>query len=280
MREIVARYGLNPRRSLGQHFIFDPTVAGRIAAAAGDLRGATVYEVGPGPGGLTRALLAAGVHKLVAVENDSRCMAALEELGQSYPGRLRLVLANATDVDEARYVPAGTRIVANLPYNIATVLLLKWLRNAGMFASMTLMFQKEVAGRLTAAPRTKAYGRLSVMAQWACEVDSVFDVPPGVFIPPPKVTSSVVSLVPRAKPLAPARRDRLEKVVASGFGQRRKMLRTALKTLGVNAEELLEAAGIDGGARAEELDIDQFCALARAFHSISGGRDHTLAGTA
>jgi len=280
MQEIVARYGLDPRRSLGQHFIFDPTVTERIAESAGALRDAMVYEVGPGPGGLTRALLAAGVRKVVAVENDARCVAALEELGRSYPGRLRIVLANATDVDETRYVSPGTKIVANLPYNIATLLLLKWLRNLKPFASMTLMFQKEVADRLVAEPRTKDYGRLSVMAQWACETTSLFDVPPDVFVPPPKVTSSVVSLVPRPVPLAPARRDRLEKVVASGFGQRRKMLRTALKTLGVNTEALLDAAGIDPQLRAEELDIPQFCALARSFHSISGGRDHTVAGAA
>jgi 16S rRNA (adenine1518-N6/adenine1519-N6)-dimethyltransferase len=280
VREIVTRYGLDPRRSLGQHFIFDATVTERIAEAAGNLKDAIVYEVGPGPGGLTQALLETELHKLVAVENDSRCAAALEELGRSYSGRLRVVLANAVDVDETRYMPLGSHIVANLPYNIATLLLLKWLRSANRYASMTLMFQKEVAERLVAAPSTKDYGRLSVMTQWACETRILFDIPPEVFIPPPKVTSTLVSLVPRAEPLAPARRDRLEKVVASGFGQRRKMLRTALKTLGVDTGELLKMSDIDPEKRAEELNVEQFCTLARSFHSLSGRRDHTAAGAA
>jgi 16S rRNA (adenine1518-N6/adenine1519-N6)-dimethyltransferase len=280
MREIVSRYGLNPQRSMGQHFIFDATLTERIAEAAGNLKDAMVYEVGPGPGGLTRSLLETGLRKLVAVENDFRCAATLEELGRSYPGRLRVVLANAIDVDETRYMPQGSHIVANLPYNIATWLLLKWLRDATRYASMTLMFQKEVAERLVAKPSTKDYGRLSVMTQWACETRMLFDIPPEVFIPPPKVMSTLVSLVPRAKPLAPARRDRLEKVVASGFGQRRKMLRTALKTLGVDTAELLKMSDIDPEKRAEELTVEQFCTLARSFHSLSAVRDHTAAGAA
>ena len=280
MQEIVTRYGLDPRRSMGQHFIFDATVTEHIAEAAGNLKDAMVYEVGPGPGGLTRALLETGLRKLVAIENDSRCAAALEELGRSYPGHLRVVLANAIDVDENRYMPQGSHIVANLPYNIATLLLLKWLRMVGRFSSMTLMFQKEVAERLVAEPSTKDYGRLSVMTQWACETTMLFDVAPDVFIPPPKVTSTLVSLIPRAEPMAPARRDRLEKVVASGFGQRRKMLRTALKTLGVDTGELLKMSDIDPEKRAEELDVAQFCTLARSFHALSGGRAHTSAGAA
>ena len=278
IRDLVSRHGLNPRRSLGQHFIFDATVTERIAEASGNLKDALVYEVGPGPGGLTRALLKTELRKLVAVENDSRCVAALEELGRSYPSRLRVVLANAVDVDETRHMPQGSHIVANLPYNIATLLLLKWLRDATRYASMTLMFQKEVAERLVAAPSTKNYGRLSVMTQWACETRILFDIPPEVFFPPPKVTSTLVSLIPRAKPLAPAPRDPLEKVVAAGFGQRRKMLRTALKTLGVDTGELLKLSDIDPEKRAEELSVEQFCTLARSFHSLSGRRDRTSAG--
>jgi 16S rRNA (adenine1518-N6/adenine1519-N6)-dimethyltransferase len=272
LKEVVARHGIAPSRALGQHFLFDTNITDKIVAAAGDVQTGAIYEVGPGPGGLTRSLLNAGARKLVVVENDQRCFAALEELSKAFPGRMRILQADATIVNEAQYAPVGTKIVANLPYNISTPLLLKWLKDAKRYASMTLMFQKEVALRLVAAPSTGDYGRLSVMTQWLCEAKRLFDVEPGSFVPAPKVTSSVVQLTPRAEPLAPARREHLEKVVAAAFGQRRKMLRVALKTLNTNADQMLAAAGVNPQARGEELTVEQFCALALAYQKFAGGR--------
>lgn len=268
----MARHGLTPKRALGQHFLFDTNITDRIAAAAGDVVSAPVLEIGPGPGGLTRSLLNAGARKLVVVENDPRCFAALDELSKAFPGRMRVIQADAMIVNEAQYASPGTKIVANLPYNISTALLLKWLLDAKRYASMTLMFQKEVAMRLIAEPSTADYGRLSVMTQWVCDVQRLFDVQAGSFVPPPKVTSSVVQLTPRAEPQAPARREHLEKVVAAAFGQRRKMLRQALKTLGINAEQLLQQSAINPQARGEELTVVQFCTLARNYQSMVGGR--------
>ena len=261
LREVIARHKLSARRSLGQHFLLDLNLCARIARAAGDLGRATVIEVGPGPGGLTRALLEAGAARVVAVERDGRCVAALEELAAAYGPRLEVVEGDALETDLAALAPAPRRIVANLPYNVATPLLIGWLKQITDFAGLTLMFQKEVADRLTARPRTKDFGRLSVMAQWLCAVRREFNVANTAFTPPPKVASTVVSLTPRPTPLAPADWTALETVTASAFGQRRKMLRKSLQRLDLD----LESLGIDPTARAEDLEVEQFCALARAY---------------
>jgi 16S rRNA (adenine1518-N6/adenine1519-N6)-dimethyltransferase len=264
LREVIARHGIAARRSLGQNFILDLNVTRRIARAAAPLDGVSVIEVGPGPGGLTRALLEEGASRVVAIERDRRCLAALRELAAVYAGRLDLVEGDALELDPAALTPAPRKIVANLPYNIATVLLLRWLGRIGDYQSLTLMFQREVAERLVAPPRGPAYGRLSVIAQWLTEPKILFDLPPRAFVPAPKVTSSVVLLTPRQAPLAPAEKPALERVTAAAFGQRRKMLRSSLKTLGVAVEPLLAAARIVPTARAEELSVAEFCALARA----------------
>jgi 16S rRNA (adenine1518-N6/adenine1519-N6)-dimethyltransferase len=264
LREVIARYGIVPHKRLGQNFLLDLNLTGRIARAAGRLDKATVIEIGPGPGGLTRALLASGARRVVAIERDRRCIAALGELAAAYPGRLDIVAGDALEIDPATLSEKPRKIVANLPYNIATPLLLGWLERVREYESLTLMFQREVAERLTALPRSKSYGRLSVLAQWLAEVQILFDVPPRAFVPPPRVTSSVVAILPRAKPLAPARRPVLERITAAAFGQRRKMLRTSLKPLGLSVGPVLERAGVDPTARAEELSVAQFCALARA----------------
>jgi 16S rRNA (adenine1518-N6/adenine1519-N6)-dimethyltransferase len=263
LREVIARYGIAARKSLGQNFILDLNLTRRIARAAGRLDHATVIEVGPGPGGLTRALLAEGSRVVVAIERDPRCFAALGELEARYPGRLRLVEGDALALDPIALSEAPRKIVANLPYNIATALLLRWLDRIGAYESLTLMFQREVAERLVATPQRPAYGRLSVLVQWLTEPKILFDLPPRAFVPPPKVTSSVVMLTPRAAPLAPAAKPALERITAAAFGQRRKMLRSSLKRLGVPVDELLGATGISPTARAEELSVIEFCALAR-----------------
>ncbi|GGF25214.1 ribosomal RNA small subunit methyltransferase A [Aliidongia dinghuensis] len=262
--EVIRRHGLDPKKQLGQNFLLDPRLTAKIARATGSLDGIHVVEIGPGPGGLTRALLDAGAAQVVAVERDDRCVAALGELVAAYPGRLSIRPADALKTDPASLVPAPRRIVANLPYNIATPLLIGWLRNITAYDALGLMFQKEVADRLTAAPRSKAYGRLSILTQWLCEADAVFDIPPGAFYPPPKITSTVVRLVPRRQPLAEARFEDLERVTAAAFGQRRKMLRASLKTLGRDTDRLVATAGVTPTARAEELTVEEFCALARA----------------
>jgi 16S rRNA (adenine1518-N6/adenine1519-N6)-dimethyltransferase len=267
LREVIARHGLAAKKSLGQHFILDLNVTRRIARAAAPLADATIIEIGPGPGGLTRALLEAGARRVVAIERDRRAIAALAELAAAYPGRLDLIEGDALDLDPAALTEMPRQIVANLPYNIATTLLLRWLDRIGDYRSLTLMFQREVAERLVATPRSPAYGRLSVIVQWLAEPKILFDLPPRAFVPPPKVTSSVVSLVPRAAPAAPASKAALERVTAAAFGQRRKMLRSSLRTLGVMPEPLLDVAGIEPTARAEELSVAQFCALARALEA-------------
>ena len=263
LREVIAQHGLTARKSLGQHFLFDLNLTGRIARAAGDLTAGTVIEIGPGPGGLTRALLAAGARRVVAIERDDRAIAIQQEIAAAFPGRLEIVEGDALAIDAADLGDAPRRIVANLPYNISTPLLLAWLARIESFASLTLMFQKEVVDRLAAIPRDPDYGRLSVITQWLCEVRPLFNVDRRAFTPPPSVTSTVVQLLPRPQPLAPARFATLERVTAAAFGQRRKMLRSSLKALG-NADSLLSAAGIDPTARAEELPVEQFCALAAA----------------
>ena len=269
LREVIRRFDLAARKSLGQNFLLDLNLTARIARAAAPLEGVSVIEIGPGPGGLTRALLLAGARHVTAVERDPRCVAALAELAAAFPDRLTIIEGDALAVDAASLAPPPRKIVANLPYNIATPLLLQWLRRAEAFASLTLMFQKEVALRLAAAPRTKDYGRLSVMAQWRCAVRRLFDIPARAFVPPPKVTSSVVQLVTRAAPLAPCSFADLERVLAAGFGQRRKMLRQSLKPLGLDAEALLAAAGVPPTARAEELSVEEFCTLAREAAALS-----------
>ena len=269
LREVIARQGIAARKSLGQNFILDLNLTRRIARAAGRLDDCTVIEIGPGPGGLTRALLAEGARRVVAVERDPRCLAALGELAAHYPGRLQLVEGDALALDAAALTEPPRKIVANLPYNIATALLLRWLDRIGDYDSLTLMFQREVAERLVAAPRRPAYGRLSVLVQWLTEPKILFDLPPRAFVPSPKVTSSVVALIPRAAPLAPADKPTLERVTAAAFGQRRKMLRSSLKALGVPVEKLLAGAGIPPTARAEELSVADFCALARALEAAA-----------
>jgi len=261
---VIARYGIGARKSLGQNFILDLNLTRRIARAAGPLDDGTTIEIGPGPGGLTRALFDEGAARVIAIERDPRCLAALGELAALYPGRLAIVDGDALKIDPVTLAEKPRRIVANLPYNIATALLLRWLDRIGEYESLTLMFQREVAERLVAAPRTSAYGRLSILVQWLCEARILFDIPPRAFTPAPKVTSSVVRLVPRPMPLAPADKAVLERVTAAAFGQRRKMLRASLKSLGVPVEPLLAAAGIAGTARAEELSVTEFCALASA----------------
>jgi 16S rRNA (adenine1518-N6/adenine1519-N6)-dimethyltransferase len=264
LREVIARHGIAARKSLGQNFILDRNLTRRIARAAGPLADADAIEVGAGPGGLTRALLAEGARRVVAIERDPRALAALTELAAQFPGRLAIVAGDALTLTLAEFAAPPRVIVANLPYNIATALLLRWLDDIASCERLVLMFQREVAERLAAAPREAAYGRLSVLVQWLCDVKILFDVPPSAFVPRPKVTSSVVLLRPRAVPLAPAPKAMLERVTAAAFGQRRKMLRTSLKALGLPVAPLLAAAGVEPTARAEELPVAAFCALACA----------------
>jgi len=265
LRSVVERDGLLARKSLGQHFLFDLNLTGRIAAAAGELSAGTTIEVGPGPGGLTRALLSHGARAVVAVERDRRFLSALDEIAGRYPGRLAVLEADALDVDAHAIGEAPRRIVANLPYNVGTRLLLGWLARPEAFESVTVMLQKEVVERIVAAPGSEAYGRLAVAAQWCWNPRRLFEVPASAFVPPPRVASAVVRMAPRAAPLAPAEPATLERVVAAAFGQRRKMLRSALRSLGEDPVPRLLAAGIDGDRRAETLSIEEFCALARAY---------------
>jgi 16S rRNA (adenine1518-N6/adenine1519-N6)-dimethyltransferase len=268
LRDVIARHGLAAKKSLGQNFLLDLNLTSRIARQAGPLEGHDVVEVGPGPGGLTRAILANGARKLVAIERDPRCMDALAEISAHYPGKLEVVEGDALEADYSGMVAAPVRIISNLPYNVATPLLTGWLAGPQwppFYVSMTLMFQKEVAERICAAPGSKAYGRLSILAQWRCEAHIAFDVSPKAFTPPPKVTSSIVVLEPRPAPL-PCDVRKLEAVTRAAFGQRRKMLRAALKPLG--GTELLDKAGIDGERRAENLEVAEFVALANALGEI------------
>jgi 16S rRNA (adenine1518-N6/adenine1519-N6)-dimethyltransferase len=264
LREVIARCGIVAHKRFGQNFLLDLNLTGRIARAAGPLDHATIVEIGAGPGGLTRALLRGGARRVIAIERDRRCLTALSELAAVYPERLEVVAADALELDPTTIAEPPRKIVANLPYNIATPLLIGWIERIQEYESLTLMFQREVAERLIAQPRSKSYGRLSVLLQWVAKARIVFDVSPKAFIPPPKVTSSLVGIWPRAEPLAPAHRLALERVTAAAFGQRRKMLRASLKPLGIPLEPLLARAGILPTARAEELSIAEFCALARA----------------
>ena len=264
LRDVIERHGLSAKKSLGQNFILDLNITAKVARAAGPLEDATVVEIGPGPGGLTRALLFSGAKRVIAIERDARCLPALAEIAEAYPGRLSVIEADALSTDIAALAGdhGPVKIVANLPYNIGTELLVRWLtppRWPPRWQSLTLMFQKEVAQRITAEPGRGAYGRLSVLAGWRTRSRIVFDLPPQAFTPPPKVTSSVVHLEPRAEPL-PADAATLARVTEAAFGQRRKMLRQSLKSLG--AERLLAATGIDGTRRAETLSVEEFVALA------------------
>jgi 16S rRNA (adenine1518-N6/adenine1519-N6)-dimethyltransferase len=272
LREVIRRHALQARKSLGQNFLLDLNLTARIARAGGALAGVTVVEIGPGPGGLTRALLAEGAARVVAVERDERALAALAEIAARYPGRLAVVAGDALDFDAAPHIGPGqngqglARVIANLPYNIATALLVRWLSVEPWppwYDSLVLMFQREVAERIVAPPGSKSYGRLSVLAGWRTEAKILFDVSAAAFVPPPKVTSSVVRLVPRAAPLA-CDRATLERVTEAAFGQRRKMLRQSLRTLGRDPRPLLAAAGIAETARAEDIPVEGFVALARA----------------
>jgi 16S rRNA (adenine1518-N6/adenine1519-N6)-dimethyltransferase len=272
LREVIRRHDLSAKKSLGQNFLLDLNLTARIARAGGPLEGVTVVEIGPGPGGLTRALIACGARRVIAVERDSRAVAALAEIAAHYPGRLTVVPGDALSVDLAPYIDDGpARIVANLPYNIATALLVRWLATEPWppwFDMMVLMFQREVAERIVAMPGEKPYGRLAVLAGWRAHAKIMFDVAPSAFVPPPKVTSSVVRLVPRTAPL-PCTRSTLERVTAAAFGQRRKMLRQSLRALGVDPALLLAATGIDGAVRAEEIPVEGFVALANALDAAS-----------
>jgi 16S rRNA (adenine1518-N6/adenine1519-N6)-dimethyltransferase len=268
LREVIRRHGLSAKKSLGQNFLLDLNLTTRIARAAGELEGTTVIEVGPGPGGLTRALLALGARRVIAIERDARAIAALAEIAARYPGRLDIVEGDALQFDARAHLgEARARVVANLPYNIATALLVAWLTTEPWppwYDALVLMFQREVAERIVAAPGCKSYGRLAVLANWRCETKIMFDVAPSAFVPPPKVTSSVVRLIPRTAPLA-CDATALQKVTEAAFGQRRKMLRQSLKPLGSDALALLAAAGIEPTARAEEIAVEGFVKLANAF---------------
>jgi 16S rRNA (adenine1518-N6/adenine1519-N6)-dimethyltransferase len=267
---VIARHGIRATKSLGQHFLLDRNLIQKIVREAGALENSTVLEIGAGPGGLTRELLATSARTVIAVERDRRCIAALNELAQVSSGRLVVVEADALKIDEAKLISGSAKVVANLPYNIATELFFKWQERPRLLRGLTLMFQKEVAERFTASPRSKAYGRLSVMAQWRYEVRRAFDLPPEAFVPPPKVTSTVIQFTLRAEPLAAADPIALRQVVAAAFGQRRKMLRGSLRSLPCDTGALLDDAGIIGEARAEELEISDFCALARSFANLVG----------
>jgi 16S rRNA (adenine1518-N6/adenine1519-N6)-dimethyltransferase len=278
LRQVIAEHGLSARKGLGQNFLRDLNLTRRIARAAtayepGPLSEGAIIEIGPGPGGLTRALLMEGAEKLIAIEKDPRCLAALAQVQEAYPGKLDVISGDALQTSIASLGAPPRRIVANLPYNIATPLLIGWLReidrDPACLSALLLLFQKEVVQRLTAAPKTKDYGRLSILTQWLCDAKMLFDIPPRAFTPVPKVTSTLIALEPRNHALAPARMEAIEQVTRAAFGQRRKMLRQSLKSLGVPAAELLEAARLSGQARAEDLSVAGFCALARAYDSLS-----------
>ncbi len=261
LRAVIARYGLGARKSLGQHFLLDLNLTRRVARAAGPLTEGSVIEVGPGPGGLTRALLAEGAREVIAIEKDARCLDALNDLAAHCPGRLHLIEGDALALDAATLGTRPRRIVANLPYNVSTALLVRWLASVSALDGMVLMFQKEVAERLTAAPSTRAYGRLSVLTQWLCAVETVFDVHPRAFTPPPRVTSTVVRLTPRSRPLLDVPFARVERVTGVLFSQRRKMVRAPLRSLGDPAE-LCADAGIDPTRRADQLSVEDILRLA------------------
>jgi 16S rRNA (adenine1518-N6/adenine1519-N6)-dimethyltransferase len=266
LREVIAEHGLSARKALGQNFLLDLNLTAKIARLAGDLSACDVLEIGPGPGGLTRGLLAEGARRVVAVEKDPRCLPALAQIAAAYPGRLEVIAGDALALDLAERLQPPVRVVANLPYNVGTELLVRWLTPAAwppFWQSLTLMFQREVAERIVARPGGKAYGRLAVLAQWRCEARILMTLPPEAFTPPPKVSSAVVHLVALPAPRFPADADVLSRVVAAAFNQRRKMLRASLRGLAPGIEDMIRAAGLSPTARAEEVPVEGFCALAR-----------------
>ncbi|KLK90222.1 16S rRNA methyltransferase [Microvirga vignae] len=272
LREVVRTHGLMAKKSLGQNFLFDLNLTSRIARSAGPLEDATVIEVGPGPGGLTRAILAAGARKVIAIERDSRCLPALAEIADYYPGRLEVIEADALEFDPRPMVGDGpVRIISNLPYNVGTALLTGWLTGEAWppwWASLTLMFQREVAERIVATEDDpKDYGRLGVLCGWRTDARILFDVPPSAFVPPPKITSSIVHLTPKASPL-PCRIGALEAVTRAAFGQRRKMLRQSLKAITPDPSSIIAAAGLEETIRAENVPVEGYVALANAFDAV------------
>lgn len=267
LREVIASHDLSARKSLGQNFLMDLNLTAKIARQAGDLQTCDVLEIGPGPGGLTRALLHEGARKVLVVEKDPRCLPALNDIAQHYPDRLEIIQGDALKIKVTDHLTPPVRVVANLPYNVGTELLIRWLTPntwPPFWESLTLMFQKEVAARIVALPGSKAYGRLSILTQWRADAKIVMEIPPQAFTPPPKVTSAVVHIKRREKMLFEANEKTLTHVVAAAFGQRRKMLRASLKSLSPDIEVHLTSVGIKPTERAENLSIEAFCALARA----------------
>jgi 16S rRNA (adenine1518-N6/adenine1519-N6)-dimethyltransferase len=270
LRSVIATHGLSARKSLGQNFLLDLNLTAKIARAAGDVSGADVLEIGPGPGGLTRGLLAEGARRVLAIEKDARCLPALEEISAAYPGRLTVIEGDALEIDPLDHLCPPIKVAANLPYNVGTELLVRWLTPPQwppFWQTLTLMFQREVAERIVAQPGSKAYGRLAILAQWRAEARIAMSLPPQAFTPPPKVASAVVHIEALSSPRFPADAKLLERVVAKAFNQRRKMLRAALKGLAPDIEDRLLAAGIKPTDRAETVGIEAFCALARALET-------------
>ena len=266
LREVITAHQLTARKSLGQNFLLDLNLTAKIARQAGDLNACDILEIGPGPGGLTRGLLSEGARKILAIEKDNRCLPALEEIEKAFPGRLQVINEDALRFDPTQYLTAPIRIISNLPYNVGTELLIRWLTPPNwppFWESLTLMFQKEVAQRIVAQPGSKAYGRLAILAQWRSEVKIVLNLPPDAFTPPPKVSSAVIHLEALPAPRYEADQTVLESLVAAAFNQRRKMLRSALKGLSPEIEDHLKAAGLSPTERAEQVSLEGFCALAR-----------------
>jgi 16S rRNA (adenine1518-N6/adenine1519-N6)-dimethyltransferase len=271
LREVIRAHDLRARKSMGQNFLLDLNLTSKIARQAGDLSGCDVLEIGPGPGGLTRGLLSEGARHVLAIEKDERCLPALQDIAEAYAGRLTFLNADALDVDPVSQLQAPIRVVANLPYNVGTELLVRWLTPSAwppFWESLTLMFQREVAERIVAVPGSKAYGRLSILAQWRADAHIAMHLPAEAFTPPPKVTSSVVHLAALPAPKFEARAETLNRVVAAAFNQRRKMLRAALKNVAPDIEDRLRAAGIKPTDRAETVSLEAFCALARAVDAV------------
>ncbi|MCQ0970529.1 16S rRNA (adenine(1518)-N(6)/adenine(1519)-N(6))-dimethyltransferase RsmA [Paracoccus sp. TK19116] len=267
LREVIARHDLRAKKQLGQNFLLDLNLTAKIARQAGDLTQCDVLEIGPGPGGLTRGLLAEGARHVLAIEKDARALPALQEIADAYPGRLSIMEGDALRIDPLAHLTPPIRIAANLPYNVGTELLVRWLTPAEwppFWQSLTLMFQKEVAERIVAQPGSKAYGRLALLAQWRADARIAMTLPPEAFVPVPKVHSAVVHLTALPKPRYPADPAILSRLTAAAFNQRRKMLRASLRGLHPQIETLLESVGIPPTARAEEIDLERFCALARA----------------
>mgnify|MGYP001566992794 FL=1 len=273
LREVITAHQLTARKSLGQNFLLDLNLTAKIARQAGDLSACEILEIGPGPGGLTRGLLSEGARKILAIEKDNRCLPALEEIEKAFPGRLQVINEDALRLDPTQYLTAPIRIISNLPYNVGTELLIRWLTPPNwppFWKSLTLMFQKEVAQRIVAQPGSKAYGRLAILAQWRSEVKIVLNLPPDAFTPPPKVSSAVIHLEALQAPRYEANQKVLASLVAAAFNQRRKMLRSALKGLSPEIEDHLKAAGLSPTERAEQVSLEGFCALARQLEAAYG----------